>query len=292
MLEIENLAELQVRRKFFINAINRQKNAAAALVRRALNFDPNSDDKTREAIRGKAAKITAKAMSGKGCDIHGLEADIEVILQSIEPLELVRTAVELEMKKITRKLTVWTSWGKSVRGLGELGLSVIIAETGDLANYSNPAKVWKRLGLAPFQKGTLTMAAATWRSKGGLTAEDWTSYGYSPRRRAEIHSCVGDPLFRHQTMASGIYRVIYDKRRAHTATTHADWTKAHSHNDALRIMTKQLLADLWCAWNGRARFVVISKIQVPSQPIAEAAYGEFHELAASLHEQSLVFKDA
>lgn len=43
------------------------------------------------------------------------------------------------------------------------------------------------------------------------------------------------------------YRDVYDKRRAHTAETHPDWTKAHSHNDGLRIAGKEILRDLWLA---------------------------------------------
>lgn len=41
------------------------------------------------------------------------------------------------------------------------------------------------------------------------------------------------------------YRVTYDARRAHTATTHPEWTAGHSHNDALRITSKAILRDLW-----------------------------------------------
>lgn len=41
------------------------------------------------------------------------------------------------------------------------------------------------------------------------------------------------------------YRAVYDDRRAHTAITHPDWTDGHSHNDALRIMGKEILKQLW-----------------------------------------------
>lgn len=41
------------------------------------------------------------------------------------------------------------------------------------------------------------------------------------------------------------YRVVIDKRREHTATTHPEWTPAHSLNDAMRIASKRLLRDLW-----------------------------------------------
>lgn len=41
------------------------------------------------------------------------------------------------------------------------------------------------------------------------------------------------------------YRVVYDRRRAHTATTHPDWSDGHSHQDALRVASKAILRDLW-----------------------------------------------
>lgn len=41
------------------------------------------------------------------------------------------------------------------------------------------------------------------------------------------------------------YRHTYDQRRAHTAITHPEWTAGHSHNDALRIVGKEILRDLW-----------------------------------------------
>jgi hypothetical protein len=48
------------------------------------------------------------------------------------------------------------------------------------------------------------------------------------------------------------YRLVYDRRRAHTAVTHGSdterpWTKGHSQNDALRIVSKAILKDLWKA---------------------------------------------
>lgn len=47
--------------------------------------------------------------------------------------------------------------------------------------------------------------------------------------------------------AESPYRATYDARRAHTAITHPDWTLGHSHNDALRIVSKAILRDLWRA---------------------------------------------
>lgn len=43
------------------------------------------------------------------------------------------------------------------------------------------------------------------------------------------------------------YRHVYEERRAHTAQTHPEWTPGHSHNDALRVVGKEILRDLWRA---------------------------------------------
>lgn len=45
--------------------------------------------------------------------------------------------------------------------------------------------------------------------------------------------------------AASPYRPVYDQRRAHTAVTHPEWTPGHSHNDALRVVSKAILRDLW-----------------------------------------------
>lgn len=41
------------------------------------------------------------------------------------------------------------------------------------------------------------------------------------------------------------YRVKYDLRKAHTTVTRPDWTDLHRHNDGLRIMSKEILKQLW-----------------------------------------------
>lgn len=250
--QIEALSELQNRRKDYIKTINANTNRARAFVRRATGWNPNEDEASREKVNAKAAKIVAAAFAGKGCEVPEVAMDLEVIFQSIEPLQKTRDGIEKEMKRIVKRLPIWKDFAEGVRGLGDLGLAVIIAECGNLTNYSNPAKVWKRLGLAPVERNGVSMAASNWRKKGGLTAEDWIAIGYSPRRRAEIFACVGDPLFRAQSVTVGPYRVAYDRRRQRTEKTHPDWTAGHSHGDAIRIMTKELLRDLWCAWNGKA----------------------------------------
>lgn len=245
----DQLAELQVRRKFWIANVNKQTNAMKALVRRALGWRYDEDEAGREKVNARAARIVAAALAGKDqkpedmAVFQALAADLAVVSSVIEPCQKARNEIELEMKRIVRKLPIY-KWAVPVKGLGELGLAVIIAEAGDLSNYPKKGHLWRRFGLAPHEG----KAYSTWRMKGGLSAEDWTEAGYSPRRRAEIYAVISEPLFRAQSVVQGPYRAIYDRRREATAIEHPDWTKAHSHMDALRVMTKYMIRDMWKAW--------------------------------------------
>lgn len=272
---LDHLAELQVRRKFYIGVVNKQTNAVKALVRRALGWRYDEEEGDREKVNARAARIVASALSGKEQKPEDAETfavlafDLATVAAAIEPCQKARHEIELEMKRIVRKLPIF-AWAKPVKGFGELGLAVVLAEAGDLSNYPKKGHLWKRLGLAPLEGH----AYSTWRRKGGLSADDWTEAGYSPRRLAEIFAVVSEPLFRQQSCTAGPYRAVYDRRRERTAETNPEWTKAHSHMDGLRIMTKYLLRDLWREWNGRKAGQFVPNMAVPTLPTAHLIAAE------------------
>jgi hypothetical protein len=70
---------------------------------------------------------------------------------------------------------------------------------------------------------------------------------------------------------TGPYGEAYATRRAHTDETHPDWTKGHSHADALRVAFKRFLVDLWETWVDLA---------YPGQPAADAQTGSAGTAAA------------
>jgi hypothetical protein len=148
--------------------------------------------------------------------------------------------IEKDMLRLVRQLPI-AAWVKPGSGFALPSLATVIGETGDLSNYSNPAKVWKRLGCAPFN-GKMP---STWRSKGGLSAEEWSTLGYSPRRRS-IAYVIGECIVR---CGKGVYRRRYDEAKAAAKVNHPDWTDGHAHNHAMLLATKRLLRDLWCQWN-------------------------------------------
>jgi len=240
-------------------------------------FDDEAERKT--ANKEVAAKIKA-ARDGKGDD-----AIIDAVIltdKAREPADKARAANERAMEDLARCLPI-APWIETIPGLGYLGLATIIAETGDLSNYQNVAKVWKRLGYAPYNGlAGSTWKRTTWREgRPALTAEEWIANPFSGHRYAMTH-VIAVWLKNKQWIGkaktddgvgrpNGKYGEVYAKRRAHTDTTHPDWTKGHRHMDGLRIMMKEFLKDLWIEWNAVANKSLKPKYGVrPSSPASRA----------------------
>lgn len=237
---IDAIGNLQRRRRFWIKAEVKLVNSFQALIR--LSLGAKRED---EKANARARQIAAAALAGKPLpdEVAFLEADALSFREMMLPIEKARGALERDMKRAVRKLP-GAEFAASVKGFGELGFAVIVGEAGDLSGYPSKGHLWQRLGLG-LHNG---QSGGTWRREGGLSNDDWTAFGYSAQRRAEVFATVQDSLFRWQTHSGGPYRAVYDRRRARAAEAHPDWRPARLHADAGRVMVKALIKDLWRAW--------------------------------------------
>ncbi|MBX6392473.1 MAG: hypothetical protein IRY96_03290 [Burkholderiales bacterium] len=268
------LMELQARRVACIKGQVRLNNARLALVRRALGWRGDMPEKEREATRKQAQAIVAMVLNG-GEDQRRRDAHLESVLaavssfivateRALEPFDAMRDETEKAMKKAARSLPVY-AWAKEIKGLGDLGLAVIVGEAGDLAAYANPAKLWKRLGLAVINGE---------RQRKKTAPDEAALHGYNPHRRAEMYAVVGEPLLRAQWRggkdgepghALGPYGEAYARKKAEYLAREG-WTAAHADAAARRYMTKCLLRDLWEAW-GRAPIILVEPtVGLPPAP--------------------------
>lgn len=248
------IQELQVRRVFYIRRINMMDNAMRALVRRMLGWRLDMSEAERKKINSHAARIIAAIQSDKpltddeqriGDAVRG---DVMTVYGARIPLATARDGIETEMRRRAQSLPVWGAWAQDVAGFGALGLAVVIGEAGDLSNYPTVSKLWKRLGFAVIDGE---------RQRKKADPEAVMAHGYNPHRRAEIWSCVGEPLFKHQSASinketglvlrePGPYRIVYD--RAKENFLERGCRKKHAHDHGRRVATKELLKDLWKAW--------------------------------------------
>lgn len=146
-----------------------------------------------------------------------------------------RLTVERELVALAKQLPA-IAFVESVHGFGALGLAQIVGEAGDLSNYANPAKLWKRMGLA-------VINGKSQRRVAGVGALE---QGYSPIRRSIIF-VIGDSLLKKQNA----YRELYLTRKAFEQSKVPDGSKMLWHRRAHRYAEKRLLRDLWRAWNGQ-----------------------------------------
>lgn len=271
-------------RRFCIKSQSRIDRSTESFIARMLGYHTGLEEKERKRIFDTASRMRRTVEKGDGEDQSTGDSHASIVLTVSRPLIIgsalarqhfdeYRGAVEKRMKANARLLPGW-EFVKGVRGVGELGLAVIVGEAGDLSNYANPAKLWKRLGLAVLdgvRQGGLASSAK---------AEDWIAHGYSPQRRAQVWSMFDDVMFRSQwgrdpgegedvpTHARGPYGQVYAREKEKKLAL--EWTKGHAHNHARRLMTKEFIKDLWVAWR-------VAKVPVPKGQTACATLTQLVE---------------
>ncbi len=183
-------------------------------------------------------------------------ANVPMILTSAHSRRIwdhMRADTEKQMIAIAKQLPVYP-WWKAIKGAGDLGLAIIVGESGDLGSYRSKSALWKRLGLAVIDGGRQRKVAG----------EAAMTHGYAPSRRAEVWT-LADSLFKHQWRGadeetgrvagpSGPYGEYYGRRKTYLTerergvNEREPWSAKHIDNDARRYMTKALIRDLRAAW--------------------------------------------
>lgn len=242
-----DLRELQARRKDLIRARTGLTNRIRAITRRFVDVQVVKGEKDSEGLKhaDKLFNEISRMHRGQKNDDDQVPAAVDAyaiclpFFSAREPLDASIKLIEKEMIKCARKLPAY-DWVKSVRGFGEKNLACIIGETGDLFLYANPAKVWKRLGLAVIHGE---------RQRKTTDAELAIEMGYSPTRRSAVY-LLGESLIKGQGKDenAGPYRRVYDVRKAYELERDPEMKPAHAHARAKRYMEKRVIRDLWRAW--------------------------------------------
>lgn len=158
----------------------------------------------------------------------------------------------LQLQRAMRKNPLW-DWAKTQKGIGEKTLARLLAAIGDpYVNGSEQtvrsvSQLWAYCGLhtMPNPDGGENIAArrmkgmqANWstvaKTRAYLIAEALVKSGVRKDENGERYALTE-------------YGQLYIDRRAHTAITHPEWTPGHSQNDAMRILMKRLLRNMWRA---------------------------------------------
>ena len=180
--------------------------------------------------------------------------EVQVVKGLIDPLKDLEHRTVLSLQKRMRVNPIWPYF-KDVKGVGEKTLARLMACIGD--PYLRPlddgsyeprtvSQLWAYCGMhtMPNKDGEIIAAK---RMKG--VQANWNT---EAKTRLFL---LSQGLLRQgirkdkdgNQFAVTEYGQLYLDRRAHTAVTHPEWNPGHGLNDALRIMGKELLKQLWRA---------------------------------------------
>lgn len=266
----QELQSLQRHRTWYLRSRIVVQNRLQAAVAIAQGYHNGLPAAEREKAFKQAGDHIRHVCAGEEQSDH--EPLILTMSQAADGLDEFRKSYEKEMLKLAKQLPV-ASWVEDdqQRGFGMTFLAIVIGETGDLSNYSNPGKVWRRMGCAPFTKDGDTLMGSTWKSQNKLHAADWEEFGYCPRRRS-IAYLIGEGLMKQN---KSVYRERYETKKAEAAAKHPDWIRCgpckgegknkkgnncsnckgsgtvmmRCHLHGMLLATKLLLKNLWIEWN-------------------------------------------
>lgn len=234
------LRELQAQRRFCINCQSKVNNAVGAFARRLLGWRVDMPEKERASIRKRADKLIKLLRKGDEIPEELLPAAsvlapfVHDAGVSLAPFDARRLGIEKRMKDLAAG-TPGHEFQESVKGFGLLGLAMVVGEAGNLSDYATVSRLWKRLGWAPpdsYPKGE--------KSEGRKI----------PRRvKGELYGGIVESLMKQN--GDGKYKSLYDARKV--IYMEGGKTKLHAHKLAMRVMLKELLKDLWRAWNGHGQ---------------------------------------
>lgn len=210
--------------------------------------------------RGFGWDIRSPAVVAQAALVARMKCDSEAVRQALgdeRPPKRKGCCLEHDAERsLTRALRAHPlgPWVKTVRGVGEKQGGRLIAAIGD-----------------PYARPDLLLPDETWDpARPRTVSELWAYCGLKPgqkRKRGERANWSAAAKMRAWNVAGSMLkagnREVYDKRKARTegalhegecvrcgpkgkpAQPGSPWSNAHRHADALRVVSKEILKDLW-----------------------------------------------
>lgn len=168
--------------------------------------------------------------------VETLTPEVGFLAERVEDL----IAMEKKIAKNLEGNMARTPIGKLIKHTTGLGLKSVGRFLGEVGNPS-----WHRLYDRPRRLGELyAFCGLDVRDGKAPKLMKGVQCNWSTKAKTKAY-VIADVAARR-----GNYRDLYVRRRARTEESHSDWTKLHSHNDGLRIVSKAIIKDIWLVSQG------------------------------------------
>jgi hypothetical protein len=265
----DSLRNIQAMRTSALRDRNALANRSRAFVRRAMGWRMDLPDAERERINDAAAAVV-KSIQNHEPQTDPLAIRVAPYVVANEaaqgPSQALLDDLEKQMERLAKTLPVYAKFVDPLKGLGALGLAIIVGEAGNLSDYATPSRLWKRAGLAP-------------KACYAMTTKDGGEAHLIPRARRSAFWTIADSMFRQDNQytqsiwpyvareiekahAEGLVVSAGSKQTADNWQSHGverpevkvkagtpNRTCGHIQKRARRKAEKDMLLDLWRAWH-------------------------------------------
>jgi len=219
----------------YVKSRVKQENTMTGFIASTMGYNGtlNKDKKIWDA----GAIVMRKLVAGKSEDAT-LMLTFEGMVSSIRAMNGSIKSLEDTMITHVKELPIY-EWAMTIPGVGAISLAIILAEIGNLSDYSNPSKVWKRMGCGVIRGERQRKVAGD--------KELAIEHGYDGQRRSLIWSTskyIGMQRKRMPNHPLIQYMVAEKDRQLANGLT-----KGQAENRARIHTGKKFLKWMWKEWN-------------------------------------------
>lgn len=185
----------------------------------------------------------------KGTEIISTYTELVLIEQYIK-LEASEKEHFKRMAAVLMEYPIYSEYLLHVKGVGPAMAGVIISEI-DIHNAEYSSSLWKYAGLdtidgAGRSRKKEHLIKVKYIDKEGKEKER-DSITFNPFLKTKLTGVLGPSFIK---ILDNPYRKVYDdyKHRLENHPRHAEKSKGHRHNMAIRYMIKRFLVDLYAVW--------------------------------------------
>jgi hypothetical protein len=211
-------------------------------------------DNLRESYKKLADGVATlpRQSTFKGDELISTYTELVLIDQYIG-LEKQEATQFSRLGNVLKDFPIYNEFLVNVYGIGPAMAGVILSEINiHAAEY--PSSLWKYAGLDVAGDGQGRsrrkehLVESTYIDADGVEQKK-NGISFNPFLKTKLVGVLGSSFIK-QSAAKCQYRKIYDdyKHRLENSPAHADKSKGHRHNMAVRYAVKRFLADLYVAW--------------------------------------------
>jgi hypothetical protein len=216
--------------------------------------EKNLLDNLRESYKKLADGVATlpRQSTFKGDELISTYTELVLIDQYIG-LEKQEATQFSRLGNVLKDFPIYNEFLVNVHGVGPAMAGVILSEINiHAAEY--PSSLWKYAGLDVADDGRGRsrrkehLVESTYIDADGVEQKK-NGISFNPFLKTKLVGVLGSSFIK-QSAAKCQYRKIYDdyKNRLENSPAHADKSKGHRHNMAVRYAVKRFLADLYVAW--------------------------------------------